>query len=123
MTLRDFLRSWLRGLRATRAVLADERAARTIDKASLRAYREREMAARQAAPDRWLTAEALWSLPAVEPDRSSYQRPDIDDTKALVIWMVYERSDAWWMVQAQTVRMAAVYWLAMREQITGVRIS
>ena len=87
MTVRQMLRWWLRGLRAT-AVAVDE---------------------------------ALLSLPTVTPDRTRYDRPDCGSLDAVMVWMVYERSSGWWQADTHKVRDAAVYWLAMRERLTGVR--
>jgi hypothetical protein len=58
--------------------------------------------------------ETLLSLPTVTPDRSGYQRPDCGSVDAVMVWMVYERSNGWWRTPNHQVRDAAVYWLALR---------
>jgi len=138
MSLRDFLRWWLRGLRAT-AVAVDEaltqrRQRREQDLASFWAEYEAETERRYAAwkaeedgaeplASRYLSIEELLSLPIVTPDRTRYDRPDCDCLNEVMVWMVYQRSSAWWETPSHEVRDAAVYWLAMRERVTGVRLS
>lgn len=134
MSLRDFLRWWLRGLRAT-AVAVDEALTQRRLHARLDAEFERDTAefkARMAEIDtryaeplayRYRSIEALLSLPPVTPDRSAYRRTDHDTVDAVMVWMVYERSAGWWQAETHQVRDAAVYWLAMRESVTGVRLS
>ena len=127
MSLRDFLRWWLRGLRAT-AVAVDEALTQRRLHARLDAEYERdsaELRAFKAGPlaYRYRSIEALLSLPPVTPDRSAYRRTDHDTVDAVMVWMVYERSAGWWQAETHQVRDAAVYWLAMRESVTGVRLS
>ena len=127
MNLRDFLRWWLRGLRAT-AVAVDEALTQRRLHARLDAEYERdtaELRAFRAGPMayRYRSIEALLSLPIVTPDRSGYDRPDCGSLDAVMVWMVYERSAGWWQADTHKVRGAAVYWLAMRESVTGVRLS
>ncbi len=127
MSLRDFLRWWLRGLRAT-AVAVDEALTQRRLHARLDAEYERdsaELRAFKAGPlaYRYRSSEALLSLPPVTPDRSAYRRTDHDTVDAVMVWMVYERSAGWWQAETHQVRDAAVYWLAMRESVTGVRLS
>lgn len=71
---------------------------------------------------RWLSLEALVRLPTVEPARAGYVRDaaDCDTVTDLTKWMVYERSAGWWRTDRHAVRTAAVYWLAMRERVSGV---
>ena len=125
MTLGQFLRWWLRGLRAT-AVAVDE----ALTQRRLHARDDEDLArdieelrALQAGPMayRYRSIEALLSLPTVTPDRTGYRRTDHDSVDAVMVWMVYERSAGWWQAETHQVRDAAVYWLAMRERLTGVR--
>jgi len=133
MNLRDFLRWWLRGLRAT-AVAVDEALTQRRLHARLDAEFERDTAefkARMAEIDtryaeplayRYRSIEALMLLPTVTPDRSGYQRPAQSSVDDVLTWMVYERPAGWWGAPIAQVRDAAVYWLALRESVTGVRL-
>ncbi len=133
MNLRDFLRWWLRGLRAT-AVAVDEALTQRRLFARLDAEFERDTAefkARMAEIDaryaeplayRYRSIEALLGLPTVTPDRTRYDRPDCDSLNAVMVWMVYGWPAGWWETPTHEVRDAAVYWLAMRENVTGVRL-
>lgn len=126
MNLRDFLRWWLRGLRAT-AVAVDEamtqRRLHARDDADF-ARDTAELRALQAQPlaYQYRSIETLLSLPTVTPDRTGYERPDHNTVDAVMVWMVYERSAGWWQADTYKVRDAAVYWLALRESVTGVRL-
>lgn len=133
MSLREFFRWWLRGLRAT-AVNLDEFVTQRRYHARLDAEWERDAAEYEAhiarvrelvdrlVPPVALSLEALLERPTVTPDRSEYQRPSLEGVNDVMTWMVYERSAAWWGVPGAKVRDAAVYWLALRERVTGVRL-
>ena len=127
MNLREFLAWWLRGLRAT-AVAVDEALTQRRLHARLDAEYERDTAELRAfkagqRASRYRSIEALMLLPTVTPDRTGYDRPDCGSLDAVMVWMVYERSAGWWQADTHKVRGAAVYWLAMRESVTGVRLS
>ena len=135
MNLREFLTWWLRGLRAT-AVNLDETLTQRRYHARLDAEWERDAAEYEAHIARvrelvdrlvspvplTVSLEALWARPAVTPDLRGYVRPALAGVNDVTTWMVYERSAAWWGVPGAKVRDAAVYWLAMRERVTGVRL-
>jgi len=133
MNLREFLAWWLRGLRAT-AVNLDEALTQRRLHAQLDAEWERDAAEYEAhiarvrelvdrlVPLVPVSLEMLWERPTVTPDRSGYVRPALAGVKDVTTWMVYERSAGWWGVPGAEVRDAAVYWLAMRERVTGVRL-
>ena len=89
MNLRDFLRWWLRGLRAT-AVAVDE---------------------------------ALMLLPTVTPDRTGYERPAQASVADVSAWIYGDVGRGFMRTAPADVRDAAVYWLALRESVTGVRLS
>lgn len=110
MNLRDFLRWWLRLLRPTTATVPAALAlsAPMAPVVDVLAYQYRSI-------------EALLSLPTVTPDRTGYERPNHDTVDAVTVWLVYEQSSGWWQ-QPTKARDAAVYWLAMRERVTGVRL-
>ena len=113
MSLRDFLRWWLGLLRPTTATVP----------AALALSAPVAPVSPEPLAYRYRSIEALLSLPTVTPDRTGYDRPDCDSLNAVMVWMVYERSAGWWETPAHEVRDAAVYWLAMRESVTGVRLS
>lgn len=85
------------------------------DTADLAAFAARQ----QPMAYQYRSIETLLSLPTVAPDRTEYQRPDCGSLDAVMVWMVYERSAGWWETPTHDVRQAAVYWLAMRERLTG----
>lgn len=125
MSLRDFLRWWLRGLR-TAAVAVDEALTQRRLHARLDAEYERNVAEFNAAYPpayQYRSIETLLSLPTVTPDRSGYQRPAQSSVDDVLTWMVYERPAGWWGAPVAQMRDAAVYWLALRESVTGVRLS
>lgn len=101
MTLRRMLRWWLALLRPT--AVAVPRALALPAPAPL-AYRYRSI-------------EALMLLPTVTPDRTEYQRPDCGSLDAVMVWMVYERSDGWWETPTHDVRHAAVAWTELRTSL------
>ena len=132
MTLRSFLRWWLRGLRAT-AVAVDETLTQRRLHARLDAEYERDTAdiaafkaRRQPLAYQYRSIEVLLSLPTVTPDRSGYARDggELDSVNAVAFWMVHDL--CWPGVSGFTPfhpRQTAVYWLALRESVTGVRLS
>ncbi len=71
-----------------------------------------------------VSLEALWARPAVTPDRSAYRRalPDAATVNAVATWLVYGESRDWWG-HAHEACTAAVWWLALRERVTGVRLT
>lgn len=134
MTLREFLAWWLRGLRAT-AVTVDE----SVTQRRLNARDDAELArdiaelrALQSAHEPVLvpvpltvSLETLWARECVTPDRSGYVRalPDADAVLDVALWL-YGGAERGFMADGPAVvRDAAVYWLAMRERVTGVRLS
>lgn len=64
---------------------------------------------------------SLMARPCVTPDISAYRREGahLTSVDAVATWMVYERSEAWWLAPGAQVRHAAVYWLGLREIVTG----
>lgn len=68
--------------------------------------------------------DALWAQPTVTPDRSAYRRalPDVATVQDVATWLVYGESREWWG-HAHEACTAAVWWLALREQVTGVRLT
>lgn len=113
MNLRTFLRWWLRLLRPTTATVP----------AALALSAPVAPVSSEPLAYQYRSIETLLSLPTVTPDRSGYQRPDCGSVDAVMVWMVYERSNGWWRTPTHKVRDAAVYWLALRENVTGVRLS
>lgn len=127
MTLGQFLRWWLRGLRAT-AVAVDE----ALTQRRLHARDDEDLArdieelrALQAGPlaYRYRSIEALLSLPTVTPDRTGYERPAEASVADVSAWIYGDVSRGFMRTAPADVRDAAVYWLAMRESVTGVRLS
>ncbi len=133
MTLGQFLRWWLRGLRAT-AVAVDEALTQRRLLARLDAEFERDTAefkarmaeidARYAEPMayRYRSIEALLILPTVTPDRVGYTRPAQASVADVSAWIYGDVSRGFMRTAPANVRDAAVYWLAMRENVTGVRL-
>lgn len=140
MTLGQFLRWWLRGLRAT-AVAVDEaltqrRQRREQDLASFwaeyEAETERRYAAWKAEEDgavplayQYRSIETLLSLPTVTPDRSGYRRQkEVFDTVTVVVaWLRSDFPDDWSDTPEHEMQNAAACWIGMRENVTGVRLS
>ena len=133
VNLREFLEWWLRGLRAT-AVNLDEFVTQRRYHARLDAEWERDAAEYEAhiarvrelvnrlLPPVPFNLEALWARPTVTPDRSGYARPSYERVAEVYAWM-YEDADRGFDASAPAdVRDAAVYWLALRERVTGVRL-
>jgi hypothetical protein len=98
MSLRDFLRRWMRP------------ASRALPDA-------------QAALPAHLSLEALMSRPAVEPDVTGYSRPGVKTNDEAARWLYGDRDRGFWDTEPSVVRNVAVYWLGMREIATGVRVS
>ena len=133
MNLRDFLRWWLRGLRAT-AVAVDEALTQRRLHARLDAEFERDTAefkARMAEIDtryaeplayRYRSIEALMLLPTVTPDRTGYERPAQASVADVSAWIYGDVGRGFMRTAPADVRDAAVYWLALRESVTGVRL-
>lgn len=109
MSLRDFVRSWLRGLRATSRAVADEVTAYRADRAALLAYREGR---------RWLQLEALMCLPTVEPDYSNHTYPygtaDLVDGGK---WLADVWPDSWGHYDDNTRELTAGIWLGKRADL------
>jgi len=126
MSLRDFLRWWLRGLRAT-AVAVDEALTQRRLHARLDAEYERdtaELRAFRAGPlaYRYRSIETLLSLPTVTPDRTGYERPAEASVADVSAWIYGDVGRGFMRTAPADVRDAAVYWLALRESVTGVRL-
>jgi len=126
MSLRDFLRWWLRGLRAT-AVAVDEALTQRRLHARLDAEYERdtaELRAFRAGPMayRYRSIETLLSLPTVTPDRTGYERPAEASVADVSAWIYGDVGRGFMRTAPADVRDAAVYWLALRESVTGVRL-
>ncbi len=126
MTLRDFLRWWLRGLRATAVAVDEALTQRRLhdrldaeyerDTAELRALRSEPLAYR------YQSIEALMLLPTVTPDRTGYERPAQASVADVSAWIYGDTSRGFMRTAPAKVRDAAVYWLALRESVMGVRL-
>ena len=133
MSFREFLAWWLRGLRAT-AVNLDEAVTQRRYHAQLDAEWERDAAEYEAhiarvrglldriVPPVPLSLEALLERPTVEPDRSGYLRTVHERVTEVCAWMYETDTRGFWAAAPADVRNAAVYWLAMRERVIGVRL-
>ena len=112
MNLRDFLRWWLRLLRPTTetvpAALALSAPVASVSPEPL-AFRYRSI-------------EVLLSLPTVTPDRAGYERPDCGSVDAVSAWIYGDIGRGFIGTAPAIARDAAVYWLALRESVTGVRL-
>lgn len=71
-----------------------------------------------------VSLEALWQRPTITPDRSAYRRAltEAATVNDVATWLVYDESREWWG-HAHEACTAAVYWLAMRERVTGFRLT
>lgn len=112
MTLRSFVRWWLRLLRPTTATVP----------AALALSAPVAPVSPEPLAYQYRSIETLMSLPTVTPDRSGYARPAQSSVDDVLTWMVYERPASWWGAPVAQMRDAAVYWLALRESVTGVRL-
>lgn len=108
MSLRQMLRWWLAWLRCERGP----------------AHPLPVVLALPAHEPRTASLEALWERPTVEPDRSAYRRvlPEARTVNDVATWLVYGSSREWWG-HAHEACTAAVWWLALRERVTGVRLT
>jgi len=111
MNLRDFLRWWLRLLRPTTATVPAALAlsAPVAPVVDVLAYRYRSI-------------EALMLLPTVTPDRTGYTRPAQASVADVSAWIYGDTSRGFMRTAPAKVRDAAVYWLALRESVMGVRL-
>ena len=134
MNLREFLAWWLRGLRATVVALDESVTQRRLnarddaelarDIAELRALQSAHEPVLVPVPPVTVSLETLWARPVVEPDRSGYARvlAEADAVLDVAMWL-YGGAERGFMADGPAVvRDAAVYWLAMRERVTGVRL-
>lgn len=126
MTLGQFLRWWLRGLRATAVAVDEALTQRRLharddedlarDIAELRAFKAGPLAYR------YRSIEALLTLPTVSPDRTGYTRPAQASVADVSAWIYGDTSRGFMRTAPAKVRDAAVYWLALRESVMGVRL-
>ena len=113
MSLRDFLRWWLRLLRPTTATVP----------AALALSAPVAPFSPEPATYQRRSIEALLSLPTVTPDRVGYTRPAQASVADVSAWIYGDVSRGFMRTAPANVRDAAVYWLALRESVTGVRLS
>ena len=127
MTLGQFLRWWLRGLQATAVAVDEALTQRRLharddedlarDTAELRAFKAGPLAYR------YRSIEALLRLPTVTPNRTGYERPAQATVADVSAWIYGDVGRGFMRTAPADVRDAAVYWLALRESVTGVRLS
>jgi len=109
MNLRQMIRRWLRWL-------ADEPSQPLTRAVAL------ALPADTTVTVRWpviVSLETLYERATVTPDRRAYELPFLYDVEAVMRWMVYGRSGAWWLVPTHDAYETAVTWLGIRERVVG----
>lgn len=69
----------------------------------------------------WRSLEELLATPCVEPDRAAFERPDVTTPYEGRFWAYHYPSRGFGRVEPPALFAIAERWLALREQLYGVR--